>query len=106
MQYFKVQTSNLRFPPLQRDFTCSVLPRITLFILRRSITWRTFFSIVYQKETGRWLHITPHGIEAEFKEKNVGNLKVPCSSLIHKRTKEFSREEIVKVGNVYLYGHI
>jgi len=74
MQVFKVQSSNLRFPPLPRDVTYSVLPRITVFIRRRSMTWRTFFSSAYQKETGRWLHITSHGIEAECKEKNLGNL--------------------------------
>lgn len=98
MQYFKVQSSNLRFPPIPRDVTCSVLPRITLFIRRRSMTWKTFF---FQNETGPGLHITSHGIEAECKKKKLGNLNVPCSSLIHKCKKEFGRGGIITVGNVY-----
>ena len=88
VQYLKVQFSNLRFPPLPGDVTCAVLPRITLFTRRRSTTWRTFFCSAYQKENGRLLHITSYGIEAECKEKNLGNLKIPCTFLIHERTKE------------------
>lgn len=67
---------------------------------------KNFICSAYQKENGRWLHITSHGIETECKENNLGNLKLPCTSLIHERTKEFGREEIIKVSNVYLYVHI